>query len=93
MTLATIGGTCLCAGLALAVYYAVFIRPRPGTPRPKPRRLDPGDGPTVPFPEHPGHPRRFRGGRMYRRTGTGQAQPHHRRPPADPDGGAHRTGS
>ncbi len=49
-------------------------------PPAEPRRLLPGEGPTVPAPKHPGDPARFRGARTYRRTGSGKPEPHRRRP-------------
>ncbi len=57
---------------------------------PTPHLLDLDSGPTIPFPAHPGHPRRWRRGRLYRRTGKGFAEPFRRRP-RNESGAAHRV--
>ncbi len=64
---------------AAAFFTWKYVQASRRPPRPL-DRLNPGEGPTRPFPSDPGDPARFRGARSYRATGKGTPEPFRRRP-------------
>lgn len=73
IALASAAATLLIIGLALVFYGRRRMRRLRLVP------LHPMEGPTRPFPQHLGHPGRFRGVRNYRATGRGRPEPHRHR--------------